>query len=511
MTYQRRIPPHLQEFLGNKATIRRSLGVDSTDCGDTSVLTAYAQVHGQVQGVISAAEAQHQQKSATIQGQPQSFPLSPRDIAGIAAHPLLEMRNAMADGRISTPIQEDLQQIVPVFLAQVASSQRTGDISQIQQALAQLTQPLLDQLGISPNETDITAITQRLLAYAADARGDVEKLQAGDWSEPTLAAKAPPIPEHQLTWAQMLEDWQLSTGGVLEQDGFGVSRKRIKVYRAAIQDFITHISDAPPPQLTVNDARKFVAWLRRDSGIAHGTQAAKLSCLKNLFKIAVAAQRVELNPFSTFTLSAPAGSIDLNGYRAFTREELIEIFTLVKEEKNRQHRILLYVYLMTGCRAAEAVQLRTTDIKQTENGCWYIDWRHEPLAEYPMLLKTKDSNNRKMLVHQRLIDEGFLDLDRTHRGRLFTDVSQTITTHSTHFKRKLLRLGIWEERKTVLHSFRNSAKDMWRQAGIPLDVRNSFTGHAAAGAGERSYGAGLGQMPDKLNEYIQTVDVSWLP
>lgn len=70
-------------------------------------------MHGQVQGVIDAAEARHQQKSAAIQAQPQTFVLSLRDIAGIAANPLLEMRDALADGRISTATQEELQLIVP--------------------------------------------------------------------------------------------------------------------------------------------------------------------------------------------------------------------------------------------------------------------------------------------------------------------------------------------------------------------------------------------------------------
>lgn len=167
LTYQRLIPVILRPCLGNKATIRRTLGVDSADCANTSALTAYARVHGQIQGVIDAAEAQHQQKSAVIQPHPQSFALTPRDVAGIAANPLLEMRNAIADGRTTTPIQEELTQIVPEVLAQMVWTQMTGDTSHIQQALAQLTQPLLDQLGISPDETDMKAITQRLFAMAA--------------------------------------------------------------------------------------------------------------------------------------------------------------------------------------------------------------------------------------------------------------------------------------------------------------------------------------------------------
>ena len=97
LTYERKVPARLREFLGNRGSIRRSLGVDGTDCSDTAVLTAYARVHGQVQGAIDAAEAQYLQKSIAIQAQPQTFALSPRDVAGIAANPLLEMRDALAD------------------------------------------------------------------------------------------------------------------------------------------------------------------------------------------------------------------------------------------------------------------------------------------------------------------------------------------------------------------------------------------------------------------------------
>ena len=511
LTYERKIPARLQEFLGNKASIRRSLGAEGTDCGDTSVLTAYARVHGQVQGAIDAAEAQHQQKSAAIQGQPQSFPLSPRDIAGIAANPLLEMRNALADGRISTLIQEDLQQIVPTFLAQVAWAQMTGDVSQIQGALAQLTQPLLDQLGISPNETDIAAITRRLLAYAADARADVEKLQAGDWSPPKLAAKAPPIPKRKLTWEELIDGWQRSVGGTIEVDGYGVSARRVAEYRLAVEGFVTHITDASPEDITITDVQRYMKWLQKDSGNAARTQTGRLICLKNLMQIAVHNREIASNPFDGFKIVVPAGAADLMGYRPFTKGELVTIFTAVKKERREHNRLLPYVLLLTGCRLAEAVQLRTKDIQQTDKGVWFIDWKHEPLGVYPMLLKTKDSNNRKMPIHQRLIDEGLLKIDRSGDGRLFKSISQNTTTYSTHFVYLLKRLAIWEKRKTVAHSFRNNAKDMWRELGIPLDVRNAFTGHAATGVGERSYGKGLGQMPDKLNEYVQSIDVTWLP
>jgi hypothetical protein len=83
LTYERQIPLALRPYVGNKATIRRSLGVDGTDSSSPQVLTAYTQVHGEIQGVIDAAVAQHQHKSTAIQAQPQSFALAPRDVAEV--------------------------------------------------------------------------------------------------------------------------------------------------------------------------------------------------------------------------------------------------------------------------------------------------------------------------------------------------------------------------------------------------------------------------------------------
>ena len=40
LTYIRKIPADLRPFLGNKGTIRRTLGTDSTDVTSTSVLAA---------------------------------------------------------------------------------------------------------------------------------------------------------------------------------------------------------------------------------------------------------------------------------------------------------------------------------------------------------------------------------------------------------------------------------------------------------------------------------------
>ena len=128
-----------------------------------------------------------------------------------------------------------------------------------------------------------------------------------------------------------------------------------------------------------------------------------------------------------------------------------------------------------------------------------------------MLLKTKTKNNRMCPIHPRLIQEGFLEIPRHKKGRLFADASQDSTVYSQWFKTRLLKLGIWEKKKTVLHSLRGTARDLQRQAGVPQDFRNALTGHQSKEVGERSYGLGLAMMPDKIFEQLKRVDLSWVP
>ena len=100
LTYRRQIPKKLRPFVGGRASIRRTLDTDSTDCRSTSVLSAYAQVHSDVEAVITAATARAQQDLSLMQGHSLAItapdarlPLSRREIAGIAGQVLLDIRN----------------------------------------------------------------------------------------------------------------------------------------------------------------------------------------------------------------------------------------------------------------------------------------------------------------------------------------------------------------------------------------------------------------------------------
>lgn len=233
--------------------------------------------------------------------------------------------------------------------------------------------------------------------------------------------------------------------------------------------------------------------------------------MKNLMKVGRKEGVIGSNPFAGLVISTPAGAADESGYRPFTKKEIIDIFTLLKTETHPVKKILHYILLCQGCRLSEALQLRTEDIKKTEKGVWFIDWRHTPKAEFPMLLKTKAKNNRQCPIHPRLIEAGILKIPRSHKGRLFENQTLNSTNYSLWFKSRLQKIGLWEPKKTVLHSLRGTARDLQREAGVGQDIRNALTGHQSKEIGERAYGLGLRYMPDAVYEELIKVDLNWVP
>ena len=294
---------------------------------------------------------------------------------------------------------------------------------------AVLARPTLDSLGISPSPADLQAIGEALLGYIPVMQTDMAMLRGMDFSPPRIAEIAPPLPTRQVSWLDLLEAWRRSTGGVLEVDGYGVSSEREQPYRVAIKEFTRHIGDISPSELISERARAYINWLQEESGLAVWTMQARVTCLRNLLKIGPKGGLISRNPFTTAAIRTPAGVTDAQGYRPFTKQELIAIFIEVKRRNAPMKTMLIYTLLCTVCRLNTALQLRTTDLKRTKGGVWYFDWRHEPTATLPVLLKSKSKNNRQTPLHQRLIDEGMLNWREKSHHVYWVKISQ-VRMHS---------------------------------------------------------------------------------
>lgn len=513
LTYRRQIPAQLRPYLGGKCSIRRTLSTESTDCRSTSVLTAYAKVHSEVDGLIEQARSRAEDNNALIQGRSQAItapdahlPLSRREIAGIAGQVLLDIRNAAADQRLMTP--EYGRRVIAL-----AIKMKTQGISRVTDAdFAVMARPVLDQLQINPSPADMTAIGQALMAYVPVMATDMQKLSDMNFSPPQLEAIAPPLPKRSVSWKQLFDLWLRNAGGVLQQDGYGVSEASIGVYQSIIREIRRYFPNIPPDKLTSANARSYVEALENESSIAVSTKQKKVICLNTLYKLAVVKGILQTNPFSGLQIKAPAGATEQLSYRPFTDEEIIGIFTAAKAIRTEHERLVYYLLICTGARLSEVLQLRTHDLKKTSTGVWFFDWRHEPTAPLPVLLKSKSKNNRQTPLHPLLMSKGIVEMKTQNQQRLLGEQNIAATCkYSQRFAQLLKDIEIYERKKTVLHSFRGTAKDHWRRAGISEDMRLALTGHTSRNVGESSYGEGLQSMPDITFAKLKEVDLSWLP
>lgn len=492
--------------MGNKATICRVLTCDTTNRASVAAQQAWMQVHNAIEAEIQAAEAAYQAGITQPPAVMPTFPLSMREIAGIAGQVLLDIRQSAEDQRFLEPVGPELAECVRVYIRKLKAE---GIAAMTPADLATFATPVLRKLEIQPSPADMTAIGQALLRYVPIMAADMEKLASLDFSAPQLAAIAPPLPERKVTWEQLVEALVLDAGGVRHINGVGITEDRIKRYRQVIGEIQKSSGKSLPCELDVADARRFVQELQRSSK-AIRSQQHRVSVMQKIFKIAIQYGYTDVNPFTSMAIRAPKGS-EQGTYRSFTRDELITIFNHIKQKKTTEKSVVPLALLTTGARMSEITTLRHGDLKQTDAGIWYLDMKHDADGEFPHPLKTEHQNERHVPLHPALIQSGFIDLFKpSERGYIFAG-SKEPSPWSEWFQKILIREGIYEKKITTAHSLRNTAIDAWRMAGITPEFRRAFTGHTSKDMQENTYGIGLKFMPDLLYKEMVKVDWSWIP
>lgn len=166
--------------------------------------------------------------------------------------------------------------------------------------------------------------------------------------------------------------------------------------------------------------------------------------------------------------------------KPFSIEDLQKIFQPENLKKTRHPEQFWapLLGLFTGGRLGELSQLRVTDIQKIE-GIWSISINEEE----DKTVKTQ-AGIRTIPIHPILIEIGFLDyIDeiKNFNSRLFPELVPDQFGHyakqpSRRFGEYLDKLGITEKSK-VFHSFRSTANNQLKQAGVPEETRCQFIGH----------------------------------
>lgn len=509
LQYYRRVPLDKRHLFGNKAAFTAVLDVDPSKPTSRHAHAAWAKANEEYERRIAGDTTTDTPTSTPALRQ---TPLSPGDAAGIAAEPLRQLLNAGDSGQI-TREQEDLMASVLLMGMQgLKQALDTGDISAVVQAKAAITQQyvgdLLNQLHISPDSKGMEQIEQRLFQYLRTLGVDAAKRAAGDFSSSELERITPPIPQSRVTFEELLRQWLLDAGGMRNENGIGISQKRYAMYQRVIQELIEISGKHFPAEQTVADARKYVNAIQEGS-LAIRTKQQRIGCISNLFGVAVRYGLLEANPFGEMRIKLPKNMKEQN-YRPFTKPELQAIMNELKNCRDQRRAMIVKTLLVTGARSSDISQLRHSDIKQTPAGVWYLDLVDEPDVQYPHPLKGGAGDERTTPLHPWVLEQGFLDMvDSSADGYVFGDEDNSKL--SGWFKRLLVRLNIYEERLTVLHSLRGTWIDLMREARLPQDVRRAVTGHSSRDVQDAVYGEGLQKMPDVLHKELIKVDLAWLP
>ncbi|MCJ2126652.1 site-specific integrase [Methylobacterium sp. J-077] len=228
--------------------------------------------------------------------------------------------------------------------------------------------------------------------------------------------------------------------------------------------------------------------------------------VKAIYSWAVANGKCPTNPF--IGLKQPRAVV--KGQRRSTKREFTEEETacvlLAARGREGYRRWAPWIACFTGARISEICQLERSDIKKYENIHYfnmttevdsddYISSADRNVKNVKKNLKTSGSK-RKIPIHPKLIEEGFLEFVSACRGRyLFEDATPdrfgsrggNATKVLSRWVRKNLK--IIDQRISPNHSFRHRFSTLCKNHNVSPEMRDRLMGHSSGDTSE-IYGEG---------------------
>jgi integrase len=161
-------------------------------------------------------------------------------------------------------------------------------------------------------------------------------------------------------------------------------------------------------------------------------------------------------------------------YGRYEDFEVMEILINVNKQKNIARKWICWIAAFSGARRGEIIQLRKQDIKLDKK----TQRRYFLITDEAGSVKTKNAI-RKVIIHNRLIDEGFLSYVESKQERLFDDVNaETFTKWFSDFRDGLgiEKYNDYRERR-VFHSFRHTFVNKTLGQQNPPDKVQQVVGH----------------------------------
>jgi integrase len=191
----------------------------------------------------------------------------------------------------------------------------------------------------------------------------------------------------------------------------------------------------------------------------------------------------------TRTLKAPARpkTEEDNGAKSFTKAELGKIFNPESFSKFKTpHEFFVpFLALFTGARANELACLPVANIG-IEGNINFIEFKHDVASN--VLLKNAASN-RRIAIHPKLIELGFLDYIAEVKALGFDRIFPYLPLDAKKKRERyvsrdvndyLKKIGVWKTREKVLHSFRDTLISSMADKRAHFEYRHDYTGHSRA-------------------------------
>lgn len=280
--------------------------------------------------------------------------------------------------------------------------------------------------------------------------------------------------------------------------------RSVDMWRRTCAMFYAVNGEKPVGAITKADVIAFRAHLIA-KGNAPATVDSRLNHLRSLFRIAVEQDLIPLDPAAT--VKAPSMKGQAPPRRYYDADELKAVFgSAIYTKGERPNRgageaayWLPLLALYTGARLNEMGQLRPKDILQEvyldaddkEQRAWVIRITED---KQDGLTVKNPSSNRRVPIHQALIDLGFLrfvDVARDKgQARIFPDLKPdrygVITGNWSKWYGLHLRqvCGVLDK-KITFHSFRHNFKRHWRECDPNRAANDAITGHESGSVADK--------------------------
>lgn len=235
-----------------------------------------------------------------------------------------------------------------------------------------------------------------------------------------------------------------------------------------------------------------------------------------VFNYAIKEGYIENNPFRKTRIHQKKLK---SSYRdVFDEQELSKIFSYMegnldigdrnysdfsKREIRADRYWLTYLSYYTAARIGEVAQLFTHDIYEMD-GVWCI---HIRAGNEKQSIKNLNSE-RVLPIHSDLIKLGFIEYVNKQSGHIFPMIQYSPKhgyghQYSSWFRKQLAKMGINENKRLSVHSFRHTVANTLKQKGIEGHLISGLLGHSTGSITLDRYGKTLN--PKSLVSTVEAI------